>query len=93
VQFDPVKLADGTLIDVDITTASLVADENDHNGAAGSLAEVADMTVPGFFLIDFLRKGDNVTLAAGSPFHIAVTEDAFLPPVDPSVAPAPQASP
>jgi hypothetical protein len=41
------------------------------------------MTVPGFFLIDFLRKGDDITLAGGAPFHIAVTQDAFLPAPDP----------
>lgn len=86
LSFDPIVLADGTSVIVDITQESLVADENEHNGAAGSLAEVADITVPGFFLIDMLRKGDDVTLAAGAPFHVAVTQDAFL-------APAPAASP
>lgn len=80
LQFDPIKLASGTEVVVDITDESLVADENEHNGMAGSVAEVADMTVPGFFLIDFLRKGDDVTLSGGSPFHVAVTQDAFLPP-------------
>ena len=80
LQFDPIKLTDGTNVIVDITRESLVADQNEHNGMAGSVAEVADMTVPGFFLIDFLRKGDDVTLTAGAPFHVAVTEDAFLPP-------------
>jgi hypothetical protein len=83
LQFDPVKLADGTTVALDITQESLVADRNEHNGAAGSLAQVADMTVPGFFLIDFLRKGDDITLAGGAPFHIAVTQDAFLPAPDP----------
>ena len=79
LSFDPIKSSSGTDVIIDITQASLVADENDHNGMAGSVAEVADMTVPGFFLIDFLRKGSDVTLAAGAPFHVAVTEDAFLP--------------
>lgn len=82
VKFDPIKLADGTTVEVDITRESVVADENQHNGAAGSIAEMADLAVPGFFLIDFLRKGDDVTLMAGSPFHIAVTLDAYLPPPD-----------
>ena len=80
LQFDPVKAPDGTTVTVDITQESLVADQNEHNGMAGSVAEVADMTVPGFFLIDFLRKGDDVVLAGGAPFHVAVTQDAFFPP-------------
>ena len=79
LSFDPVKLQDGTEVDLDITQESLVADQNQHNGMAGSVAEVADMTVPGFFLIDFLRKGDDVTLGAGAPFHVSVVQDAFLP--------------
>lgn len=79
LQFDPVKLSDGMTVVIDITQESLVADQNSHNGMAGSVAEVADMTVPGFFLIDFLRKGDDVTLTGGSPFHVAVTQDAFFP--------------
>jgi hypothetical protein len=79
LQFDPVAVPNGPDVSVDITQESLVADENDHNGTAGSVAEVADMTVPGFFLLDFLRKGSDVTLAGGAPFHIAVTEDAFFP--------------
>jgi len=82
LQFDPVKLADGTTVDIDITQESLVADQNSHNGMAGSVAEVADITVPGFFLIDFLRKGDDITLTGGNPFHVAVTQDAFFPPPD-----------
>lgn len=79
LQFDPIAVPNGPDIAVDITQESLVADENDRNGTAGSVAEVADMTVPGFFLLDFLRKGSDVTLAGGAPFHVAVTEDAFFP--------------
>lgn len=80
LQFDPLTVAGGPQVSLDITQESIVADENDHNGMAGSVAEVADMTVPGFFLLDFLRKGSDVTLASGAPFHVAVTEDAFFPP-------------
>lgn len=80
LQFDPIAVPNGPDVAVDITQASLVADQNSHNGMGGSVAEVADMTVPGFFLIDFLRKGNDVTLGSGAPFHIAVTEDAFFPP-------------
>jgi len=98
LQFDPLKLADGTVVPVDITTASLVADQNDHNGMGTSVADVADVTVPGFFLVDFLRKGDDITLTAGSPFHVAVMEDSYLTPPDAQPAsaaatPAPAASP
>ena len=80
VEFDPLVLTDGTKINLAITQQSLVADQNDRNGTAGAVAEIADMTIPGFFILDYLRKGDNITLAAGAPFHIAVTEDAFLSP-------------
>lgn len=78
VEFDPVQLPDGTKVSLAITRQSLVADQNQRNGTAGAVAEIADMTIPGFFIIDFLRKGDDITLSAGAPFHIAVTEDAFL---------------
>ena len=78
VEFDPVLLADGTPVLVAITRDSVVADSNDNNGTAPALEDIANMTIPGFFIIDFLRKGDDVTLGANSPFHIAVTEDAFL---------------
>ncbi|HLW37770.1 MAG TPA: hypothetical protein VKR99_05025 [Candidatus Eremiobacteraceae bacterium] len=80
VEFDPLVLADGTKVTLAITQQSLIADQNDKNGTAGAVAEVADMTIPGFFILDYLRKGDDITLAAGAPFHIAVTEDAFLSP-------------
>jgi hypothetical protein len=95
VQFDPIKLPDGTLVDADITQESLSADQNQHNGLAGSVADVADITLPGFFLIDFLRKGNDVTLGAGAPFHVAVIEDAYLPqPVAQApAAPVPASSP
>ncbi len=78
VEFDPIHLADGTKVEVAITQQSLAADANQHNNMAGSLEQVADMAIPGFFLLDFLRRGDNVTLAANAPFHIGVTVDAFL---------------
>jgi preprotein translocase subunit YajC len=82
LQFDPIALSGGTSVIIDITQESLVADQNEHNGMAGSVAAVADMTVPGFFLIDFLRKGDDIVLTSGAAFHVAVTQDAFLPPAD-----------
>jgi hypothetical protein len=78
VEFDPVLLGDGTQVLVAITRDSVVADHNESNGTAPALEDIANMTIPGFFIIDFLRKGDDVTLGANAPFHIAVTEDAFL---------------
>lgn len=78
IEFDPITLTDGTQVPVGITHDSLVADANEKNGTGPALEDIANMMVPGFFLIDFLRKGDDVTVAANSPFHIAVTEDAFL---------------
>lgn len=90
LRFDPIKLADGTLVPADITEESLTADANDHNGLGGSVTDVADVTVPGFFLIDFLRKGDDVVLTGGKPFHVAVMEDVYFPP--PSTTPAAAAS-
>ncbi len=78
VSFDPILLGDGTQVVVAITHDSLVADNNEKNGTAPALEDIANMMVPGFFLVDFLRKGDDVTLSANAPFHIAVTEDAFL---------------
>ncbi len=78
VEFDPILLGDGTQVLVAITHDSIVADANEKNGTAPALEDIANMTIPGFFIFDFLRKGDDVTLAANSPFHIAVVEDAFL---------------
>ncbi len=78
IEFDPIALSDGTQVPVGITHDSLVADANEKNGTGPALEDIANMMVPGFFLLDFLRKGDDVTVAANSPFHVAVTEDAFL---------------
>jgi len=78
VDFDPILLGDGTQVLVGITRDSVAADANEKNGTAPALEDIANMMVPGFFLIDYLRKGDDVTLAANQPFHLAVTEDAFL---------------
>ncbi len=99
--FDPMMLNDGTEIDIGITAASVYADANEKNGMAGSVMEIADMTIPGMFILDFLRKGDNVTVAANHPFHIGVTQDAFLtagatavvPPTPVPAPPAPSAPP
>jgi len=78
VKFHPLVLADGTHVELAITRESLVADENDKNYLAGNIDEIASLAVPGFFLVDLLRKGADVTLRANAPFHVGVTEDAFL---------------
>lgn len=78
VEFNPLVLADGTEVTLAITHESLVADENIKNGTASAFEDVANMTIPGFFILDFLRKGNEITLGANAPFHIAVTQDAFL---------------
>lgn len=78
VEFDPLVLPDGTQVDLAITRESLVEDANEKNGIAASVDEVAGITIPGYFLISLLRKGTEVTLGAQRPFHVAVTEDAFL---------------
>jgi hypothetical protein len=95
--FDPLMLNDGTEIDTGVTAASVYADANEKNGMAGSVMEIADMAIPGMFIIDFLRRGDNVTMAANHPFHIGVTQDAFLTAgatavVPPTPVPAPPAA-
>ena len=80
VTLDPVPVTTGQPVSVGITQSSVMADLNEKNGAGGVLAQVADFTVPGFILFDLLRKGSDVTLRAGAPFHVAVTEDAFFEP-------------
>jgi hypothetical protein len=78
VEFDPVVLPDGTQVNLAITRESLVEDANEKNGIAASVDEVAGITIPGYFLLSLLRKGTEITLGAQRPFHVAVTEDAFL---------------
>jgi hypothetical protein len=80
VTLDPITVPAGQALSIGITQESVMADLNEKNGAGGTLAQVADIAVPGFFLFDMLRKGSDVTLRAGAPFHVAVTEDEFFPP-------------
>jgi hypothetical protein len=79
VTLDPVPVSAAQTLSIGITQESVTADVNEKNGAGGIVASVADLTVPGFFLFDMLRKGSDVTLRAGAPFHVAVTEDEFFP--------------
>jgi hypothetical protein len=97
VQFSPIMMSDGTEVKIAITQESLNEDANERNSMAGDVMQIADMTIPGLFLIDWLRKGDDVTIGAGKPFHIGVTQDAFLTSgtvtVLPPVAPTPEPTP
>lgn len=78
VEFDPLTLADGAVVSVAITPESVSADESEHNPVGDVLTTIADFTIPGFFIFDLLRKGDDVTLPANAPFHVGVVEDVFL---------------
>jgi hypothetical protein len=81
VNLDPVPVASSDQpVPIGITQASVMADVNEKNGDSGTLAQVADIAVPGFFLFDLLRKGSDVTLRAGAPFHVAITQDEFFEP-------------
>jgi hypothetical protein len=80
VNLDPVPVASAQPVPIGITQASVMADVNQKNGDSGTLAQVADIAVPGFFLFDLLRKGSDVTLRAGAPFHVAITQDEFFQP-------------
>jgi hypothetical protein len=80
VNLDPVPVASAQPVPIGITQASVMADVNQKNGDSGTLAQVADIAVPGFFLFDLLRKGSDVTLRAGAPFHVAITQDEFFEP-------------
>jgi len=79
VTLDPVPLPTGSPLAIGITHDSVMADVNEKNGDAGTLETVADAAVPGFFLLELLRKGSDVTLRGSKPFHVAVTEDSFFP--------------
>ena len=81
VNLDPIPVATADQpVPIGITQASVMADVNQKNGDSGTLAQVADIAVPGFFLFDLLRKGSDVTLRAGAPFHVAITQDEFFEP-------------
>jgi hypothetical protein len=80
VTLDPVPLpAVSQPLAIGITHDSVMADVNEKNGDAGTLETVADAVVPGLFLLELFRKGSDVTLRGSKPFHVAVTEDTFIP--------------
>ena len=105
LQFYSIVLTDSTRVEVAVTRASAVLDQNEKNGYAPAADEVASVVVPYFFLFDALRKGEDMTIRQNAVFHIAVIEDAFAtkgavatsatppPPPAPPVTPAASAVP
>lgn len=100
LRFYSISLTDGQHVDVAVTHASAVLDQNEKNGYAPAVEDVATMMVPYFFLIDSLRKGDDMNIPQNAVFHLAVLEDAFVGPTavatnatpPPSPTPTPAAS-
>ncbi|MBV8366623.1 MAG: hypothetical protein JO194_08970 [Candidatus Eremiobacteraeota bacterium] len=78
--FYPISLTDSGRINVAITHASAVLDQNERNGYGPAADDVASMVVPYFFLFDALRKGSDMVIQKNAVFHIAVTEDVFVQP-------------
>ena len=95
LNFYPITLTDGTTVDIGITHESLVVDANDKNGYGGAVEEVANMTIPYLFILDALRKGDDMTIRENAVFHVGVLEDAFVSAdaVAVSATPLPPATP
>ena len=77
LHFNPIALSDGARVEVAVTKASSVLDQNEKNGYAPAVDEVASVAIPYFFLFDALRKGDDMTIRQNAVFHVAVTEDAY----------------
>jgi hypothetical protein len=100
--FYPITLTDGTKVDIAITRASLVYDENEKNGYAPAADDIANMALPYFFLFDALRKGPDQVIQKNAVFHVGVLEDVFVPatavavnatpPPPPTPSPSPTAS-
>jgi hypothetical protein len=95
LQFFPIALTDGGRIDIGVTKASAVLDENEKNGYGPAADDVANMFIPYFFLFD-LRKGQDMVIQKNAVFHVATIEDVFLQPATVAISatpPPPQASP
>jgi len=102
LRFYSISLTDGQRIDVAVTHASAVLDQNQKNGYGPAAEDMASMVVPYFAILDSLRKGDDMIIPKNAVFHIAVLEDAFVtstavainatPPPSPTPTPPPAAS-
>jgi hypothetical protein len=103
LRFYSITLTDGQRIDVAVTHGSAVVDQNQKNGYAPAAEDVANIMVPYFFLIDALRKGDDMIIPKNAVFHIATLADTFVsstavainatPPPSPTPTPAASGSP
>ena len=100
LNFFPIALTDGMRVDVQITRASVVLDQNEKNGYAPAADTVASIAIPYFFLFDAIRKGPDQVIQRNAVFHVAVTEDVFVQPTalaisatPPPPSPAPSAAP
>jgi hypothetical protein len=93
LRFYSITLTDGQRVDVAVTHASAVVDQNEKNGYAPAAEDVANMMLPGFFLIDALRKGDDMKIPKNAVFHVGVLEDAFVSPTAVAINATPPPSP
>lgn len=95
--FDPVKLSDGQVVDIAVTHASVIADQNAKNGYAPAAETVAGVMIPYFFLFEGLRKGDDMIIPQNAVFHVGVLEDVFVTEdavaISATPTPAPTATP
>jgi hypothetical protein len=102
LRFYSISLTDGQRVDVAVTHASAVLDQNQKNGYGPAAEDVANIALPYFFLIDALRKGDDMVIPKNAVFHVAVVDDTFVsgnamavnatPPPSPTPVPIPAPS-
>ncbi len=78
IAFDPIQLTDGTRVDIAVTKASVIADENEKNGYGPAADEAANIAIPYFFLVEVVRKGQDMTIHQNAVFHVGVLEDVFV---------------
>jgi hypothetical protein len=78
IAFDPILLTDGSRVDIAVTKASTIADENEKNGYGPGADEAANIVIPYFFLVELVRKGQDMTIHQNAVFHVAVLEDCFV---------------
>lgn len=93
LRFYSISLTDGQRVDVAVTHASAVLDQNQKNGYGPAAEDVANIALPYFFLLDALRKGDDMVIPKNAVFHVAVLEDAFVGPTAVAINATPPPSP